>query len=369
MRDKSGRRHGTREEEKKRKPPVALFTLFFVVVVFCIFLFTVFIVAFVGILLARNGILTIEDAQSPHFGFLIFEFALASVAVGTVLTVLLGRIPLKPINGLIRGLNRLADGDYRTKLDLGDHRLGRELSESFNALASELQNTEMLRSDFINNFSHEFKTPIVSILGFARLLNRDRDGLSEQQRREYLTIIEEEAERLSAMATNVLDLTKIENQNILTGCSVFNLSEQLRTCILLLEKKWISKEISISVDFQEYDISANEELLKQVWINLLDNAVKFTPQGGEIEVRIRDREGFTQVSIRNTGSEISEEGRERIFRKFYQGDSSHSSEGTGLGLSIARKIAELHGGTISAGSENGSTEFTVELPKSDDIYQ
>lgn len=355
------RRTGRRREREKGKPPVALFTLFFTVAVFCILLSTVFIVAIIGFFLVKSGIMTIENPENPHVSFLILEFALASIVVGALLTVLLGRIPLKPINGLIVGLNRLADGDYKAKLDLGDHRLGRELSESFNALAAELQNTEMFRSDFINNFSHEFKTPIVSILGFARLLNRDRD-LTGQQKKEYLDIIEEEAERLAAMATNVLNLTKIENQNILTDRSVFNLSEQIRTCILLLEKKWMAKDISISVDFQEYDISANEELLKQVWINLLDNAVKFTPRGGEIRIRIRREADAMRIGIRNTGSEISEEDRERIFRKFYQGDSSHSSEGTGLGLSIAEKIAELHGGTISVESGGSFTEFTVELP-------
>ena len=238
------RRTGRRREREKGKPTVALFTLFFTVAVFCILLSTVFIVAIIGFFLVKSGIMTIENPENPHVSFLILEFALASIVVGALLTVLLGRIPLKPINGLIVGLNRLTDGDYKAKLDLGDHRLGRELSESFNALAAELQNTEMFRSDFINNFSHEFKTPIVSILGFARLLNRDRD-LTGQQKKEYLDIIEEEAERLAAMATNVLNLTKIENQNILTDRSVFNLSEQIRTCILLLEKKWMAKDISI----------------------------------------------------------------------------------------------------------------------------
>ena len=236
-----------------------------------------------------------------------------------------------------------------------------QISDGFNKMAQELQNTEMLRSDFINNFSHEFKTPIVSIAGFAKLLKRG--NLTQRQREEYLDIIEEESMRLSDMATNVLNLTKVENQTILTGQSTFNLSEQLRASILLLERKWSKKNLQWQLEFGEYRITANEELLKQVWINLLDNAIKFSPEGGTIAVRITEQGGTLAVSVRNAGAAIPQPEQEKIFRKFYQADESHSSEGNGIGLAIVKRVTELHRGTVVVRSGNDETTFTVTLPE------
>jgi signal transduction histidine kinase len=219
----------------------------------------------------------------------------------------------------------------------------------------------MLRSDFINNFSHEFKTPIVSIAGFTKLLRKG--NLSQPQKEEYLAIIETESLRLSQMATNVLNLTKVENQTILTDVTEYNLSEQIRSCILLLSEKWEEKEIDYVLDFREYSIHANEELLKQVWINLLGNAVKFSPHGGTIEVRITEQPDTMTVSVMNTGSTIAPEQQAKIFRKFYQADESHAAEGNGIGLAIVKRVVELHEGTVSVASGNGRTTFTVVLPK------
>ena len=236
----------------------------------------------------------------------------------------------------------------------------KELADSFNKMAEELENTEMLRSEFINNFSHEFKTPIVSIAGFAKLLKRG--DLTEEQREEYLDIIEEESLRLSRMATNVLNLTRVENQAILTNVTEFNLSEQLRGCVLLLERKWEKKGLSFQLEFGEYMISANEELLREVWINLLDNAIKFSPDGAVIEVEIREYDGTIWVSVANMGSVIPEESIEKIFHKFYQVDESHSLEGSGVGLAIVKRVLTLYQGSISVRSGEGRTVFTAELP-------
>ena len=244
---------------------------------------------------------------------------------------------------------------------LAKYPVAKELSDSFNKMAAELESTEMLRSDFINNFSHEFKTPIVSIAGFAKLLKKGR--LSEEEELEYLDIIEDESLRLSAMATNVLNLTKVENQTILTGVSRYNLSEQLRNCVLLLENKWSKKNLELNVDFEEHQICANEELLKQVWVNLLDNAIKFTPDDGLIEVAIGEDGNSNAVSVINSGSEIPEENRERIFQKFYQADESHATEGNGIGLAIVQKVVQLHQGKVEVESGKGRTSFTVILPK------
>lgn len=251
-----------------------------------------------------------------------------SLVIGFVIINLTSRISLRYINKFINHMMRLASGDFKARLQfkglVSRHPTIREIEESFNHMAEELENTQMLREEFINNFSHEFKTPIVSIAGFAKLLKHGK--LSESEKREYLDIIEEEALRLSAMATNVLNMTKVENQVILTDVTGFNLSEQIRSSVLLLENAWAKKKIEFDLEFEEYYIWANEELLKQVWINLLDNAIKFSPEYGLIQVKVSDIGTAYKVSIANSGDEIPEKNRTKIFEKFYQTDESHSSE-------------------------------------------
>jgi signal transduction histidine kinase len=259
----------------------------------------------------------------------------------------------------------LSNGDYNVKLEfspsLDKIHSFKELSNSFNKLSDELKNTEMLRSDFINNFSHEFKTPIVSILGFARLLKKE--NLTEDERAQYVNAIEKESLRLSSMATNVLNLTKVENQTILANISRFNLSEQIRASLLLLESKWSKKDPELNIDFGEYEIEANEELLEQVWINLLDNAIKFTQNHGVISLNIVENADYILVSVGNTGTDIPPDSLDKIWRKFYQADESHASDGNGIGLAIVKRIVDLHNGDVTVKSQDGFTEFTVILPK------
>lgn len=347
----------------ERQQRLAL-TILFSFVVFCFFIITMFIVGGTIIFLVHKGVLKhVNDV--PRVDHLIINIMIASVLLGTVLTAITSRIPLKPVNSFINAMNRLASGDYKARLHFGKyfekHPTAIELMESFNHMAEELEKTEMLRSDFINNFSHEFKTPIVSIAGFAKLLKQG--NLTEEQRMEYINIIEEESLRLADMATNVLKLTKLENQTILTGVSEFNLSEQIRNCVLLLENKWTKKNITPELSFDEYTVYANEEMLKEVWINLLDNAIKFSDEGGTVKVDITEMESRILVSVTDIGTEIPQEARENIFRKFYQADESHSVAGNGIGLAIVKKILDLHGGDITVSSRNRKTVFTVSLPK------
>jgi len=324
----------------------------------------VLIVGGVIIFLVHNGVLK-NGNDVPRVDYLIFNIVIASIILGLILTAVTSRIPLKPVNSFINAMNRLASGDYKTRLHFGKffdkHPTALELMASFNNMAEELEKTEMLRSDFINNFSHEFKTPIVSIAGFAKLLKHG--NLTEEQRMDYINIIEEESLRLAAMATNVLNLTKIENQTILTGASEFNLSEQIRNCVLLFENKWSKKNIELDLTFDEYTVYANEELLKEVWINLIDNAIKFCDRDGTVRIDITEIENRLLISISDTGEEIPEEAKELIFRKFFQVDESHSVAGNGIGLAIVKKIVELHGGDVTVSSRNRKTVFTVSLPK------
>ncbi|MBQ8250129.1 MAG: HAMP domain-containing histidine kinase [Clostridia bacterium] len=340
-------------------------TLLFSIIIFVILLVSVALAALTAYIFSRIGLIRIGFSDIPELRPLLLYMTIVSLIIGFGIAVLTLKYPLKPVNRMITQMNRLAVGDFKARLYFGkimaSHPAFREMSESFNKMAMELEGTEMLRSDFINNFSHEFKTPIVSIAGFAKLLKRG--NLTEEQKREYIDIIEEESLRLSYMATNVLNLTKVENQTILTEISSFNLSEQIRSCVLLLENKWSGKHLDFVLEFPEYTIYANEELLRQVWINLIDNAVKFTPDYGTVEIKIDESEKLLSVSVINTGSEISPENQKRIFNKFYQADESHASEGNGVGLAIVKKIAFLHGGTVSVKSEHNVTSFKVELPK------
>ncbi|MDD5863853.1 MAG: HAMP domain-containing sensor histidine kinase [Firmicutes bacterium] len=350
--------------QKQRKQRWSL-TLLYAGVFFVIQLIAVLITAALSFLLSKLGVL-------ENFGFpdnstlaLLTVMLLVSVAVGILITIFTMKIPLNPFNRLINNMNRLAGGDYSARLTYGKllqkNPAFRELSDSFNAMAEELENTQMLRSDFVNNFSHEFKTPIVSIAGFAKLLRRG--NLTEEQKQEYLAIIEEESLRLAAMATNVMSLTRIENQTILTDLTTFNLSEQLRGCVLLLEEKWSRKELDLDLEFPECTIRANEEMLKQVWINLLDNAIRYSPSHGEIRVRIAEAPDTLAVTVTNYGPDIPADKIGKIWGKFYQADESHSSEGNGIGLAVVKRVVQLHGGSASVTSGNGATAFTVTLPK------
>ena len=304
-------------------------------------------------------------AHIPYLGRFSLLSLLVSLPFGILISLAVSQMPLKPVRDLINCMDALASGDYGTRFQIGP--ISKKypplvkIADSFNKMAQELQNTEMLRGDFINNFSHEFKTPIVSIAGFAKLLRRG--NLPEKEKTEYLKVIEEESMRLSYMATNVLNLTRVENQSILTNVSEFNLSEQIRSCILLLENDWSKKNLDLMLHFGEHSIQANEELLKQVWINLLHNAFKFSPAYQTVEVQIIESKETLAVSIMNSGSEIPKEKQKLIFNKFYQADESHSAQGNGVGLAIVARVTELHGGEVRVDSEHNVTTFTVELPK------
>ncbi len=347
----------------RHKPRLALTVLFSVVIFIFIFV-TSIIVGGVMLYMVKHNLLTPGEVRTrPEI--IIFHMIVWSAGLGLVLSVVLSRVSLFPINKVIDAMNSLANGNFRTRLEfhtqLRRHPTIVEVTDSFNHMAEELEKTEMLRSDFVNNFSHEFKTPIVSIAGFADLLLEA--DLTEDERQEYIRIISEESHRLSDMATNVLNLTKIENQTILTDVTSFNLSEQIRNCILLLENKWEEKELNLDVDFGEYEYSGNCEMLKQVWVNLIDNAVKFSDRGGELKISITEMPDNLVISVSNTGSEIPRESLERIFNKFYQADESHAIQGNGIGLSIVKAIVDLHNGEVIPSSGGGKTVFTVVLPR------
>ena len=336
-------------------------------VVFLVLLITSLIVGLVVVYLIYERMLQMGEKPLNTGTFLLSLVGL-SAAIGTILAFTSSRFSLNPLDRVLDALDQLAEGDYSVRLNPKGRLIRRipvfrDLIASFNTLAEELEKTEMLRSDFINNFSHEFKTPIVSIAGFVRLLRRG--NLTEKEREEYLTIIEEESLRLSQMATNVLNLTKIENQTILTDIEEVNLSEQLRVAMLMLEHKWSSKNLEPVLPSEEFFVHANAELMRQVWINLLDNAIKYSPEGGAVEAEIEQTKTsgktVTTIHITNVGDPIPEEKQAKLFNKFYQGDESHHSEGNGVGLAVVKKIVELHQGRVAVHCADGKITFTVTL--------
>lgn len=352
-------------KKEDRKERLSL-TLLIAVLVFAIQLFSVIVAVIIIVVLMRTGVIKeiSEELLAPQNT--LFLMSVISLLAGALVATFSGKLYLRPVNRFINQMNRLASGDFKARIQFGKpiaaHSTFQEIAESFNKLAEELESTEMLRSDFINNFSHEFKTPIVSVAGFAKLLKRG--DLSPEQQREYLDIIEMESLRLASMATNVLDMTKVENQTILTDVTYFNLSEQLRSCVLmLLEGKWKSKEIDFSIELDEHMLMGDQELLEHVWVNLLDNAIKFSPEHGTVAVTIQERKEKLEVTVSNQGPQIPKEKLSKIFNKFYQADESHSTEGNGIGLALVKKIVQLHEGKVSVISDNNITAFTVALPK------
>lgn len=351
-------RRGSEEDEIHRQIGM---TLRIVAAMFVILVLSV-LVSFLFVLgLHHLGILD-SRGKFPWMSTLLV-FAMTSVIMGCLFTWIFSRKILSAFRRSISAMERLADGDFEVRLDLEDSMMweSRKMQESFNHMAEELGSLEMLRADFVNNFSHEFKTPIASIRGFAKMLQRE--DLTKEERKEYLEIIVDESERLTRLATNVLNLSKIENQSILTGQTDFNCTEQIRRIIALLEPRWSKKKLRFLFEADEITIYGNMELMEQVWINLLDNAIKFSPEGGEIKLLLRKRPGCMLFTIADQGPGIAPEVQEHIFDKFYQEDVSHTAQGNGLGLTITKKIVELHKGKVSVKRSDASgTALEVLLP-------
>lgn len=262
---------------------------------------------------------------------------------------------------LSEAIRKVAAGDYSTRITEHKRAQIKPIYDDFNKMCAELESVKMLRNDFLNSYSHEFKTPISSINGFASLvLEKD---LPEEEQKKYLKIIVDESARLSNLATSTILLSKLTAQSIVTDIEEYDLGEQLRECSIILSGKWLQKNMEFDVSLDQVMYSGNKEMMQHMWINLLDNAVKYTPEGGKISVSVREENDYAIVKIIDTGEGMSKEIQKNLFDPYFQGDSSHSSQGLGLGLSIVKRIVELCKGTISVRSTMGEgSMFTVILP-------
>ena len=234
-----------------------------------------------------------------------------------------------------------------------------EIYSGFNMMVQELSATEILQTDFVSNVSHEFKTPINAIEGYATLL-QDCDNLTEEQK-EYVNKIYLNTKRLSNLVGNILLLSKVENQTISNKNTKFRLDEQIRQAIVLLESEWEKKDIEFDADMQRLEYTGNEALLFHVWSNLIGNAIKFNPEGGAIRIKLYKEEQNIVFTIEDNGPGISEDFKKHIFDKFYQIDSSHKQEGNGLGLALVKKILDVCQGSVIVENLEIGCRFTVRL--------
>lgn len=286
------------------------------------------------------------------------------------LTMLMGGIALvyiikfvsAPIEEISKMTQNVATGDFNIELNIHRQDEIGILADNFMKMVRELDGMEYMRKDFMSNVSHELKTPIAAISGFAEILH---DGnLNEEEQKEYLTYLMNETERLNRLAGNMLRMSRLDNQNLLTNWKKFALDEQIRKTILLLQEKWEERAIAFDLRLQECIYQGDEDLLRQVFINLIENAIKFSENNSVISIWNDITEDSIQIYIKDEGIGIKEEDIPKIFDKFYQCEISHKNEGNGLGLSIVKRILWLMKGTITCESLVGKgTTFVIKLPK------
>lgn len=335
-------------------------------------LFKLSIVSFVTIIAATlifsglYSILLSLDVQIEDLWWTVIIATVSSIIIGITLSTIMNIVFLNPINELCDVTKRVAEGDFSIQLKERTKKNGElkkdemsVLTHNFNIMVNELDKNKILRSDFVSNISHEFKTPLASIKGHAELIKRSKNP---EDIMEYCDNIVEAVDSLTTLTTNILKLSKLENHIILEP-SDFRIDEQIRQAIILLADKWEAKQINLNLDLDEVSIFCDESLFLQVWLNLISNAIKFSYEGGDINIILKKYDKEVVFTIKDNGEGMSEEVKERIFDKFYQGDTSHAKEGNGLGLALVKKILEISNCSIEVTSQEGKgTSFTVRIP-------
>ena len=346
-----------RNKVKKENPPARLLGTMILLV---LGLVVAYATLALGILFLVRRLVHLEDKSYT----LLWPILILSVSaiLGVLLAIFIFRGYLAPLSRLMQATQSVASGDYSVRVEMrGARGEVAEYIRSFNKMAEELSGVALLRMDFVNTFSHEFKTPLISIRGFAKLLQND--DLTPEQRQTYTNTVVQQSERLAAMSTHILELAQYENTEIVSGKTLYRLDEQLRRCVRQQERDWLQKGLTVEGDLDQVDYYGNEELVEHIWSNLLSNAIRFTPSGGQITVVLRQSEGEITVSVSDTGIGMDEETQRHIFEKFYRAAPYPDSQGNGLGLSIVRRVVALCGGRVAVFSRPGNgSAFTVTLP-------
>ncbi len=288
--------------------------------------------------------------------------SISSLTVGIILSFFIGKILLAPIKKLQLSMEEVANGNFDIHLK-EDSKFDEveDMFHYFNMMVKELKATETIQTDFISNASHEFKTPLNAIEGYATLLSDN--SISNEERELYVEKILFNTKRMNQLVHNVLLLSKLDNHGITKENSVFYLDEQIRQSILFLESKWVEKNIEFDVDFDQIKYYGNEHLLFHVWNNLISNAIKFSPSDGIIKMSLKTSGESIVFLVEDNGAGVDEECKKYIFNKFYQADTSRKEEGYGLGLALVKKIVDLSYGSVEVSNiEPHGARFIVKLP-------
>lgn len=337
--------------------------MFFAIREFVIFFLLVsFVVTCNMVLFLHNA--TISEAEIRQAAPVTFINVIMIAALFTIIDQYRRyRQITKPVQEIQTGLNRVMNGDFATQLEkFPDSSYAYDsIIESINLMIQELAGVETLRTDFIANVSHEIKTPLAVIQNYGALLAAS--GISEAERMEYANKIMEQTKRLSSLITNILKLNKLENQQIFPQMKTLDLGERVCECVLNFEQVWEEKGIEIETDIADsVMVHGDEEMLDLVWNNLMSNAMKFTERGGVVSISVREENGKGVVCFSDNGCGMDAETGKNIFRKFYQGDTSHAAAGNGLGLALVKRVVDIHQGDIFVKSKVGEgTTFVVKL--------
>ena len=340
---------------------VSNYAVFFLLVAFAV---TCCMLLFVTTLAKSMGLVFTPENVSAAAKLTFGNVVLLTLIFSTIDYIRRKNMVEKPVRRITEATGKIMQGDFSVQIE-PLHGMGtdgfNQVIDAVNRMVKELAGTETLRTDFIANVSHELKTPLAVMGNYAALLRQP--GLSEQERREYASAIEQSARRLGQLITNILKLNKLENQQIFPKTEEFDLGEQLCESLLQFEELWEQKELNIETDIEEnIRIRSDRELLSLVWNNLISNAVKFTPEGGTVSVSLKAVTDSVVVCVRDTGCGMKPETGKHIFEKFYQGDTSHSTQGNGLGLALVKRVVDILGGEIGVRSIYGEgSTFTVKI--------
>ncbi len=330
------------------------FTSSFFSIVFPIIIITIVIFYFLPI----NGT-PLYKSSSP--AIVTLSISVLCIVFGYMISYFLMNTVFSPLEKLNNATKEVASGNYNVHVEYkGSIEEIQNTIDNFNFMTQELNSVEIMRNDFIANVSHEFKTPLSSMNGYVTLL-QDPD-LSEEDRKEYIALIFFNIEKLNDLVGNILQLSKLENQQTLPKPVSYRLDEQIREAIVLLETKWSEKNIALDIDMEEINYTGQQTLLFHVWTNIIGNAIKFSNQNGEIIIRLKQINSSIIVTIEDNGIGMDENTVRHIFEKFYQGDSSRKAQGNGLGLAVCKEILDKCNGKIQVESKKGEGSiFTITL--------
>lgn len=309
-------------------------------------------------LLFRVGFLKPKDS---FILYLVFAF-IASLSLGTIISAVFSRVISGAYETYKTALSEIASGNFDVTIPESQEMLTRQFVRDINKMTRELKNNQIMRNDFISNFSHELKTPIVSINGFSELLMSD--DITDEERKEYAGIIYSESGRLLNLAKNTLLLSKLEGQSVVYNKKVFLFNECVENCALIFEKQLKAKNSEIKMSLEKISYYWDPDLISQIVINLLSNAIKYGKKDGVITVTLKSLSGYVYLTVKDDGDGMDEATLARVFDRYFQGDGSHKTEGNGLGLSIVKRIVDIGEGKISVESKPGEgSAFTVMLPE------